>query len=374
MITFITGAPGSGKTLYTISKLLAPIVGTSVTGDKDVLDETTGLPIEYKRTIFTNIKGLLVDHELIADDYLNTWHEWAKPGSIICYDEVQKPWPPRPNGAKVPDYIQHLETHRHMGVDFIVMTQHPMLVDRNLVNLVGRHLHIRRVGNMPLAVVYEWDHTSKSLLYKNSITKSPWRYDKKVYKLYKSADLHTKQPRRIPGLIWFLLIGLAAFAYLGPSAYFRLQERAFGKGKPATPEQAIEEQNKQMGIKPSAGAKNAGKEVFTTADEYLAPSYPRVAGQPWTAPRYDDLTKPVRVPVIRGCVDLGEAAPPGQARAWCMLDGGVLVYPPLEFIKTFLRDRHFYDFEASGRAGDLAASQPRNGDRSVGQDRPPLTN
>ncbi len=224
MLTLITGAPGSGKTLYTIAKLLRPLLGKTVTKHND-----DGSTTELPRTIYTNIRGLLVDHELIDEERLNTWHEWAPPGAIICFDEVQKPWPPRPNGSKVPDYIQQLETHRHMGVDFILMTQHPLLIDRNVVNLVGRHLHMRRVANMALAVVYEWDHCSRSLLFRNSITKSPWRYDKTVYKLYKSAEVHTKQPRKIPGLVWFILAGLVGFAYLTPTFFDRLSDRVQGK-------------------------------------------------------------------------------------------------------------------------------------------------
>jgi zona occludens toxin len=224
MLTLITGAPGSGKTLYTIAKLLRPLLGKTVTKHND-----DGSTTELPRTIYTNIRGLLVDHELIDEERLNTWHEWAPPGAIICFDEVQKPWPPRPNGSKVPDYIQQLETHRHMGVDFILMTQHPLLIDRNVVNLVGRHLHMRRVANMALAVVYEWDHCSRSLLFRNSITKSPWRYDKTVYKLYKSAEVHTKQPRKVPGLVWFILAGLVGFAYLMPTFFDRLGDRVQGK-------------------------------------------------------------------------------------------------------------------------------------------------
>jgi zona occludens toxin len=226
MITLITGVPGSGKTLYAISKLLAPLVGEMIPIEED------GVTTMHPRTVYTNINGLLLDHELIDggdNQGLKDWHTWAKPGSVICFDEFQKPWPPRPNGAKVPDDIQALDTHRHMGVDFILVTQNCMNVDRHVIGLVGRHLHIRRVANMALSVVYEWDHASKSLLFKNSITKSPWRFDKKIYKLYKSAEVHTKQPRKMPGLVWFILLGLAGFAYMGPSLYNRLHERIGGK-------------------------------------------------------------------------------------------------------------------------------------------------
>lgn len=261
-ITLITGVPGSGKTLYAIDKLLRALQGA--TSDK-VLDN--GEVQKISRVLFTNINGLLLDHEMIEGggnwstvplssipgkekhapgvvtavdgggktwfyegnpQGLRNWPNWAKPGSIICFDEFQKFWPPRPNGAPIPPDLQTLDTHRHMGVDFILVTQNCMNVDRHILGLVDRHLHVRRVANMNMAVVYEWDHASKTLLYKNSLTKSPWRYDKSVFKLYKSAELHTKQKRRLPGLVWFLVAGLAGAAYAGPTLYNRIHDRALG--------------------------------------------------------------------------------------------------------------------------------------------------
>ena len=225
-ITLVTGVPGSGKTLYTIDKLLRPLVGAVSEKKHD-----NGTVEKIPRIIYSNINGLLLDHELIdgGDNLgLRDWHKWAKPGSVIVFDEFQKFWPPRPNGAKIPDDLQALDTHRHMGVDFILVTQNCMNVDRHIIGLVDRHLHIRRVANMPMAVVYEWDHASKALLYKNSMTKSPWRYDKSVFKLYKSAELHTKQKRKMPGLVWFILAGLGGLAYAAPTLKARLEERVHG--------------------------------------------------------------------------------------------------------------------------------------------------
>lgn len=226
MITIITGTPGAGKTLYAISKLLLPLIGTTVKQEVD------GEVIEHPRKIYTNIKGLTIDHELIdggANGGLRNWQEWAKPGAVIVFDEIQKIWTPRANGSAVPEDIKALETHRHMGVDFVFITQGLMLTERNLAMLCNRHLHVRRVANMPFAIVYEWDHASRTLLYSKSITKQMWRYDKKVFKLYHSSDLHTKQPRKMPGLIWFILIGVIALAYLAPSVYGRFQQRFAAK-------------------------------------------------------------------------------------------------------------------------------------------------
>jgi zona occludens toxin len=241
MITAETGLPGAGKTLYAVDKLLRPLVGATV-----MHEDAEGNTVEVKRVIYSNINGLLLEHQKIGagapwihdgktdtwsqpaggDKFgLNNWHEWAKPGSVIVYDEIQKPWPLAAAGSKVPPCITALETHRHMGVDFIVMTQHPMLIHANLVRLVGRHLHIRRMGNMGLAIVYEWDSCSRTLLYKNAFAKSPYRYAKDVFQLYKSAELHTKQPRKMPSLVWGVGMGLAAMVYFGPAAYGRISER-----------------------------------------------------------------------------------------------------------------------------------------------------
>lgn len=246
-ITLITGVPGSGKTLYCVSNFLKGYIGQTIPVEDD-----DGVVTMHPRTIYSNINGLLLEHELIEGvgswqcvskqwefdgphEYgLRNWHEWAKPGSIIVYDEFQKVWPPRPNGSGVPPDIQTLDTHRHMGVDFILLTQNCMNVDRHILGLVDRHLHIRRVANLPMAVVYEWDHASKSLLFKNSLTKSPWRYDKSVYKLYKSARVHTKQKRKLPGLVWFVLAGLAGAAYAVPTLKNRITERVTGKPAEST--------------------------------------------------------------------------------------------------------------------------------------------
>jgi zona occludens toxin len=244
-ITLITGVPGSGKTLKAVYDHLRPYVG-----HVDELTDDRGTVVEIPSVVYTNINTLQLDHELIegggtwtkkGDDWayvgnpegLRNWHNWAKPGAKIFFDEFQKFWPPRPNGSAVPPDIQALDTHRHMGVDFVLITQNCMNVDRHILGLVDRHLHVRRVANMPLAVVYEWDHASKTLNYKNSMTKSPWRYPRKAYKLYKSAELHTKQKRKMPGVVWFILAGLCGAAYGFPALKDRLTDRIAGQSSSA---------------------------------------------------------------------------------------------------------------------------------------------
>ena len=209
-------------------KLLLPLVGKTVKGRDEAGNE-----VEHPRTIYTNINGLQIDHELIDggdNQGLKDWHKWAKPGAVIVFDEVQKVWPPRANGSKVPEDIQELDTHRHKGVDFILITQSVMNIDRHLHALGGRHLHVRRVGNMKAAIVYEWDHVSRSLQYSKSIAKSPWRYSSKVFKLYKSSELHTKVKRSTPPLLWAVLLGLGVAGWGIPTYLAKMKEKNAGRG------------------------------------------------------------------------------------------------------------------------------------------------
>lgn len=296
MITIITGTPGAGKTLYTIEKLLLPLIGKTIEGK-----DANGDAVTIERKVYTNINGLQVEHDLIDggdNQGLRDWHKWAKPGSVIVFDEVQKVWPPRANGAKVPDDIQALDTHRHMGVDFILITQNVANVDRHIHALGGRHLHVRRIANMPLAIVYEWDHVSRGLMFSKSISKAPWRYDKKVFKLYKSAQLHTKQPRRMPGLVWFILIGLVSLAVLAPTLKSRMDER-FGS-QAATASKPAGKPAADTGTNAAAGA-SVALEKPGFIDDRIAWT-PRVSDRPESAPAYDEIRKVVNMPQVVGGV------------------------------------------------------------------------
>lgn len=219
MITVLTGAPGSGKTLYAIAKLLHPLLGTHV----DATD-ADGNKVKHPRTIYSNINGLTLPHEKIDAEWLADWPQRVKPGAVICYDEVQKPWPKRVTGSKVPPAVQELETHRHYGIDIVVMTQKPELVDQNVCSLAGRHLHIRRVGNSHNTIVYEWDAVSRGLLYKNAFKKTAWRYPRWVFDWYKSAEAHTKMPRSVPFAIWIAAAALAGSAYAWPTLMGKITE------------------------------------------------------------------------------------------------------------------------------------------------------
>lgn len=238
MLTLITGTPGSFKTAYTVWEIARLVPGSTVEAQERV--PSHGKVYEageaVPRHLFCNINGLLVDHEVIDPEAMARWPKWVQPGDHLIYDEVQTIWRPRAVGSKVPEEIQALETHRHMGIDITVVTQHPMLLDSNVRRLVNRHLHLRRVAG-GFCIVYEWDHCGQPGAYKTCVGQTMWRAKRDGFKLYKSAQLHTKPTQSVPKVALIGVAALAGAAYLAPMAYGRITDR-FKAAEPAKHAQA----------------------------------------------------------------------------------------------------------------------------------------
>ncbi|MCJ0765334.1 zonular occludens toxin domain-containing protein [Variovorax terrae] len=338
MITFLTGAPGGGKTLYTVWHLLRQLVGTTVQEEMD-----DGTHVTHKRTIYTNIRGLLLDHELIDANNLHNWWEWAQPGSVIVFDEVQKAWPPRPNGSKRPQDVSELEEHRgKWSVDFIIISQHPMLVDRDVQNLVGRHIHLRRVANWPLSIAYEWDMISRTLAFKTSVSKSFVWFSRQAYKLYKSARVHTKQPKKVPTLVYVILGALALAAWKIPESYSRITGKQVAAFNPDTYRPA-----KEASSAPASASSTHAPAVPVAAAS--APAAPVLAGCSvfrGACSCHDQYGMRIEVEtkVCTGWTDFGpiKATTPGQPRAV-----QVEMVPSLaEVLRSRVSHDHAADYEA----------------------------
>ena len=128
MLSLITGVPGSGKTLKLISDLMKR---------KDL----KGRPLYIDGIPEVNAE-IIPNQPIPEGESMATWYNWAPPGAILVIDECQRVFRPRPSGSKVPDFVAELETHRHRGLDFFLLTQHPRLIDANVRSLIGHHTHI----------------------------------------------------------------------------------------------------------------------------------------------------------------------------------------------------------------------------------------
>lgn len=234
MIYLITGVPGSGKSLYAVSTLVKTLLADVVKSDGSKLK---------RRLVVDGIPDLLLPHELMAPsveddkgtltcdgDGVANWHVWCKPGDVLLIDEVQRYWRPRGMSTKPPQSIKELETHRHKGVDLVLITQNPMLIDQNVRRLVGRHIHVRRLFGMGRAILYDWDGCSVDVHRTKTASSTMWSYPKNGYKLYKSSELHTKQKQKIPLWLALPVIAIVAALFVAPKAASTLLGAATGKG------------------------------------------------------------------------------------------------------------------------------------------------
>lgn len=274
MITLITGAPGSGKSAALVAMLAELGAG---------------------RQLYVNgIPDLKISHEELAEP--DRWPELVPDGSVVIIDEVQRVWRPRGPGQKVPDHVAMLETHRHRGLDFYIITQGPNLVDSNVRALVGRHVHLRDLGILG-RWWYEWPECSDNCRtsWKNAPIKKRYRLPKQVFGQYKSASIHVKPVRSVPWMLVVMVGALALVAGLSWMAYGAIWGRM--NPKPATVAPAVPPGT--VAALPSPGSAPAGPATQAPPDERVD-FEPRLSGRPWTAPAYDHLRQVVNIPRIAG--------------------------------------------------------------------------
>lgn len=242
-IELVTGVPGAGKTLYTLAKKVRPLVGKTIS----ITDEFSGEARDFDRRLMVcGIRDLLLPHEIVdvavshdpwesmtrlpgekphdVPHVVQNWWLWCQPGDVIVIDECQRVFRPSAAGQKIPAFIRHLETHRHYGVDLILVTQHPQLIHANVRNLIGHHEHVRRIFGGAGTIVYEWDHCTHPDRTKQAAGRL-WSHDKSAFGLYKSAQVHTKVKHKIPGAVMLAVAGFVALPVAGYQVYGRMSNR-----------------------------------------------------------------------------------------------------------------------------------------------------
>lgn len=259
-VELITGTPGAGKTTFAVATRLVQEAKRTVTLDNDTcikLGLDLGTTVQ-RRIVVAGVRGLKVEHErlphLLTRDVtppsevagwnamvqekdettgkmvdsdipvhqrlpgehpkdvpaiMQNWWLWCKPGDLIFIDEAQFVMPRATLGRKPPYWLQAMEIHRHYGVDFIFITQHPQLIDTTVRALVGLHRHVRSVMGSPVCMVYTWDHAANPERF-NLANKSTFVRRRKHYALFHSAAAHVAPPtsgRSILVVVPLLVLG-----------------------------------------------------------------------------------------------------------------------------------------------------------------------
>lgn len=293
MITLITGAPGAGKSAALVSMLS---------------ELSKGRPLYV-----SGIPDLKIPHTEL--EHPEKWPTEVPDGAVIVIDEVQRIWRPRGSGRAVPDDVAKLETHRHRGLDFYIVTQSPSLVDTNVRGLVGRHVHLRELGLFG-RWWYEWPECCDGCRtgWRQAPIKRRYKLPKRVFGQYKSASLHVKPVRSVPRVLVVCVVSVLA---CGGAVWFgidRFVGRVSGAQGVATAQHVSAAAGAVVPVRSSdagAAASAAGPRPVDERVDFI----PRISDRPWTAPAFDDLRKVQQVPHIAGGVCMG-----GECR--CYTVGG----------------------------------------------------
>lgn len=263
MITFITGVPGAGKTINTI---------------KRVLEEwpDTDRPIFYR-----GIKDVTLPWTEINEDEARNWFDYPA-GSIFIIDESQQVWPNRPANQPIPESVKRMDTHRHGGYDFYIITQKPTMVDFGIRGFAGRHYHYERGFNREATRQLEWQRAVDNPIdyhTRQEAQVSRVKFDKKLYNVYKSAEVHTHKPR-IPKGFWYFAGAIVFTFAAGAYAYISISERS------ETNEETTFRPDQTNAIPIGLGRKS---ETPLTDTQYIQQWIPRVENMPLSAPIYDEV-------------------------------------------------------------------------------------
>lgn len=323
MIILITGQPGSGKTAHCVDMLAND-------------DQFKGRPL-----FVGGVPDLTLDHEPAPpvaewtelrtapeDESLKLAYFTFPAQSVIVVDEAQRIYRPRSTGSKVPPEVAAFETHRHTGVDFILLTQHPGLLDANIRKLVGKHIHI---AVTPFGRYrYEWtkcvDPESKAE--REIASRSRYELPKRAFKLYKSSELHTKIKTRMPAYVY--VFALALIAVLGMSYY--IYGRIFSKFDTPT----VAKINSPGQSSAQSGTAEPAHKLSKA--EYFEREVARVPGLHHTASKYDGVTAPFDAPWPVGCVQ-------NKDRCRCIDQQGNTYATTLDVCRSVVKDGIFKDWQ-----------------------------
>lgn len=307
MIIVITGVPGSGKTLFSIDY----VRNMAAQDDR---------PVYYSGIVELKLPWIEWD--------ATKWDELPANG-IMVIDECQRVFRPRPSGSAVPPYVQALETHRHKGIDLVLITQNPRLLDVNVRALTGKHIHIHRRFGSHTATVMEWPQIKDSCATSHGDAfKRSWSYPKDVFKLYKSAEVHTHK-LQLPRQVWYLLALIIIFI----GGVYWVASRKVADIKGGTHGAVVAG---AVGVDGSPGQPRGGG-----PDRWVPDFRPRIEGLAYTAPAYDQVTRPTRAPLPVACVASGD-------RCQCYTQQGTRLHTTSQLCRDIVAGGFFLAFDDRG--------------------------
>ena len=325
MITLITGKTGNGKSLYAITEIEKRRIA------------------EGREIYYHGIPELKLDW--IYFDEPRKWSELPQ-GAIIVIDEARAAFPVRPNSSTVPDYVAAFELHRKQGHDIYLLSQQPSFLDNHIRKLTDVHFHLMREFGDEVSIVHKW-FTCKDnchLVRDGSIT-SKFEYPKQNYGLYKSAELHTIKPQKpfryyLKYIIPLIVVALCVVAYYAFSS-------AIHKG-----EETTNTLKSEFEALPSVSQKPEYKNKEDDPNYYFTQLTPRLPLVALSAPKYDEVTKPVIAPIPAACIA-------SSTKCVCYTQQGTKMMTDEFFCRNVVANGYFVDFDdGSGNKQQAPNNKP----------------
>ena len=338
MIYLITGNPGAGKSVESISLAL----------QLAKCDPWKNKPC-VRPLYVSNVRGFQFDKVPgslpLPKDQVANW-ESLPDGSVILIDEVQDVIPQRDKGRPVPSWVQELAKHRHRGFDFVLVTQHPSNMDVFVRRLVGEHRHMRRKHRLLSFLTFfkagalriTWDRFEprmEDFLAQRNAVKSGATYDKRNFTLYESTTLDTQKPKlpwQLAGVLVLVVVSGVLFSK-GISRFTSDDEKT--------------EAAELSPVADSASAPATGEAATDPVGRWKSLE-PRIKGIAASAPMFDAV--PFNAPPPRTvCISSGNN---GSAGCRCVeVDQGTPVPADLAYCVNAARWGTFHPFVTSGGEG-----------------------
>lgn len=300
MITVVTATPGGGKTAFVVSEFILKEQQAAAKEGR-----------EARKIYVYNIPELRLPHEPLPalEEWTETTPSELDPslfehrfkfdhGALVIIDEAQEIYRLRASGARVPPHVAAFERHRHQGLDFVLITQEPSLIDSHVRKLAGRHIHIRVNGLG--RTQYEWPNVmdNPDLKCKYAPVKLRWRLPKEAFGLYKSATIHVKPVRRIPTAVYTL--GILGVLFGGVAWYIANMWLDRTSAAVEAVESVVPAELRTANVVQDVPLGQRVVVPGATVAEFT----PRLAGRPESAPIYDAVRVVKAMPVVLGCVSM----------------------------------------------------------------------
>lgn len=215
MIQLLEGTPGSGKSYHAVKEYLLPWVRRG-------------------RRLYVAIDGFYLDRLAMFEDrqvadlekQITLWNDLSaipslllsvEPGSAVILDEAQTIFRAK---EKVPgEVLRWLETHRHMGIDVLLMAQDYRQITGGVTRLVETTTKFRRMERFGMGKRYQGfirGNPEETEVIRTLIGK----YDPKVYSYYSSYVGGAREERKVRSALGGPLVISGVLGLVGAVCFF----------------------------------------------------------------------------------------------------------------------------------------------------------